>query len=313
MNPIKILVDMDPTQSQQPALYRAIELAKHIGAADIELLVVCYNTSIVSHAFFDKKRLQKAKETFIESQKRWLQTYTAEVSEHGFNVNIDVQWHKPLYEGIIKKANAYNADIVIKSTHKHSVVSRILFTPNDWQLLKTCSKPLWLAKNNHKKFFRKVLVAVDPSKTEEKYKKLDRKLIQEGKKLADKFSAEINVVHCYEPLAFEMFKEIGDGVAGYGDDFNNHQEYVEALEKHHRIQFKELIAPFDIAETHQFLLQGYPEICLPELVELKKMDIIVMGTSYHSGLVGSTTEKILDKLECDVVAIKPDDFDTIPL
>jgi len=40
------------------------------------------------------------------------------------------------------------------------------------------------------------------------------------------------------------------------------------------------------------------------VVEEQKIDLIVMGTSYHSGLIGSTIEKILDEVNCDVMAVR---------
>jgi universal stress protein E len=53
---------------------------------------------------------------------------------------------------------------------------------------------------------------------------------------------------------------------------------------------------------------------IPERAERKRADLIVMGTLSRSGvrgfLMGNTAEKILQKVDCSVLAVKPDGFVT---
>ncbi len=50
---------------------------------------------------------------------------------------------------------------------------------------------------------------------------------------------------------------------------------------------------------------------LPELTTLIQASVVVMGAVSRSRLdrmlIGNTAEKVLDKLECDVLIVKPED------
>lgn len=301
----RILIDIDPKADYQPALYRGIELAKKHGAK-IELFSSCYNSSFIAACFLDDAHLQQAKNSHIRSQLEKLKKYETEVESAGLEVSVDVAWHHPTYEGIIQKAMASKSDVVMKSTHKHRVISKVFFTPDDWQLLKACEQPLWMAKNKTTMEMRNVLVAIDPTQSHSKPDSLDKKLLETGVAVAKTFNANVLVAHCYEPLGLEMFRELG----GFGDIASDHGQYLRATEQHHKKQFDEMTSPYGIEDDNKYLLQGYPEICLPELVEMKDVDLLILGTTYRTGLLGSTAEKLLDEVSCDVLAIKPDGFET---
>jgi universal stress protein E len=52
--------------------------------------------------------------------------------------------------------------------------------------------------------------------------------------------------------------------------------------------------------------------CLPRLAAEWHADIVVMGAIARSGLrrvlIGSTAERVLESLPCDVLVVKPPDF-----
>jgi universal stress protein E len=60
------------------------------------------------------------------------------------------------------------------------------------------------------------------------------------------------------------------------------------------------------------VLQGAAAEILPRYAEQAKADIIVMGAISRSRLrevfVGSTAERVLDRIHCDVLVVKPADF-----
>jgi universal stress protein E len=60
------------------------------------------------------------------------------------------------------------------------------------------------------------------------------------------------------------------------------------------------------------LEQGSAVEVLPRLVERLRADVLVMGAVSRSRLqelfVGSTAERVLDRLGCDVLVVKPGDF-----
>ena len=304
----KILVCLDPMHDRQPSLDKAIYLAKSYQAS-IDLLLVVYNRSVIGNLFFNSQEQQAAMQGYINSQKRWVESYLNAVEEAGISCSFDVVWHKPLYEAIINKATEIKADLVIKSTHKHPTINKVFFTPNDWQLLKSCPVPLILAKAETNASYAKVLAAIDPSHGHDKPEKLDTLITSNGLDIANQLGSEFNVTHCFDPIGYQLWSDIGLGMGvGMGpSDFTmgeeNYEAYLEQLKKTHQEKFDKVVAPFELADEQKHLLEGYPETLLPELVDKLDIDLLVLGTVYHSGLVGSTAEKILDRVNCDILSV----------
>lgn len=61
-------------------------------------------------------------------------------------------------------------------------------------------------------------------------------------------------------------------------------------------------------------MKGEASSVIPALAEKKQVSLIVMGTVSRTGvaglLIGNTAEKLLQKVNCSVLAVKPDDFIT---
>jgi universal stress protein E len=60
------------------------------------------------------------------------------------------------------------------------------------------------------------------------------------------------------------------------------------------------------------LLKGEPEEVISEVAENLDVELVVMGTVSRSGLagflIGNTAERILQSLDCSVLAVKPQGF-----
>ncbi|WP_196138108.1 universal stress protein [Aliikangiella sp. G2MR2-5] len=310
----RILVCLDPDREEQPALAKAIYLAKEFDS-HIELFLAVYNRGLVSNLFFSSEEFEAAKQGFINSQKRWLTTYQEEVAKEGIGCDIDIVWHKPLYEAVIQKAKESKAQLVIKSTHHHPTINKVFFTPNDWQLLKACPVPLILAKKETGPAYSNIFAAIDPSHHHDKPEQLDSHIVSNAVSLSNKLGGKVKVGHCYDPIGYQLWSDIGFGMGvGMGPtDFTmgeeNYEAYVEQLHKTQKEAFDKIVAPFSLPDGDKVLEEGYPETLLPEMVERFDIDLLVLGNVYHSGLVGSTSEKILDQVNCDVLSINMEKHD----
>ena len=313
MNINHILVDMDPTSDQQPALDKAITLAKRFNAS-IELFLVVYNSGIKNQWFLDSEQLEKIKQSYIKSQQRWLDTYVNEVVNAQLSVSADVRWHKPIYEAIIDKVKESNADLVIKSTHQHPTLSKVFFNPNDWQLLKACPVPLLLAKQRTNDNYDHIMAAIDPTQSHGKPEGLNKIIMDTTKAWSESLSASAHVAHCYESLELQMWQNIGIDSSAYGIGSGltaeEYQNYKEQLDSRQTERFEKMIEASGFSEENKHLESGTAVEMLPELVNRNNIDLLVMGTTYRTGLLGSTVEKILDNVNCDILAVKPDGFET---
>ena len=303
MNINHILVDMDPTQSQQPALKKAITLAKYFDAS-IELFLVDYHSGLVANWFYKESILEELKINFLASKRRWLDTYINEVLDIGLTVSTDVRWHKPIYEAIIQKAVECRADLVIKSTHNHPTINKIFFTPNDWQLLKQCPVPLLLVKQNTSLKYQNIMAAIDPSQSHDKTQRLDKVILDTTQKMSSKLSATAHAAHCYEPVSIWLWNGAGADEYNLNVSLPDHESYFEQLHQHHIEAFNQIIKNHQFNEQNQYLEAGEVSQQLMKIVDEHDIDLIVMGTTYRSGLLGNTVEKVLDDINCDILAVK---------
>src|SRR5262245_31035529 len=147
--PQRILVVIDPTANAQPALERAVWLAKRL-PAQLELLINDYDP-VLSQAGTHARGLNaeaaaKARAARLDSQLARLRALAAPLQASGLDVSVDARWDHPLDEAIVRKATESRADIVIKDTHYHSALKRSLFTNTDWGLIRNCPARLLLVK-----------------------------------------------------------------------------------------------------------------------------------------------------------------------
>lgn len=60
------------------------------------------------------------------------------------------------------------------------------------------------------------------------------------------------------------------------------------------------------------LLKGEPEDLIPATITDTKIDILIMGTVARTGIsgfiIGNTAENILQKIDCSLLALKPQGF-----
>ena len=68
----------------------------------------------------------------------------------------------------------------------------------------------------------------------------------------------------------------------------------------------------DAQHENVFLLKGESSLVIPQFVQEKDADLLVMGTVARSGItgvvMGNTAERILDRVQCAVLAVKPAGF-----
>lgn len=307
-----ILVVMDPLCAQQPALVRAISIAKQTSAT-IELFLVAYNRQLVNHWIFDAEQLALWQKEYVASQLRWLETYISDVVKQGIMVKIDIKWHKNIVTAVLDKATQVGADIVIKSTHQHPTLNKLFFTPTDWRLLKFCQVPLLLAKSsndvnnnsaNQATSYKVIMAAVDPTKANDKPANLDHAIIDASVGLAALFDASIHVSHCYQPVGIELWQ----GMSSVGLDQSlpmmDFNEYQQSIKDHHQKLFDELMNGYDFEDSSLHLISGEIEFELAELTKEIQVDLLVMGMRDNMGFIGNTVEKILDNVQCDILSVK---------
>lgn len=294
----KILVVVDPTTDKQPAVERAAALAQQLDA-DLELFICHYDADIEAGRFATVWIQHPAKHELIELLEAKLEDLAAPLRARGLDVATGVEWDHPLDEGIVRRINASAPWLVVKDTHHHNVLKRTILSNTDWSLIRRCPTPLLLVKPDPASTLTKVCAAVDPTHEHDKPAELDTAIFNIAATLAEATGAELHVVHTYavkaEPVGLEA-----PTVGKFADAIRLERERVfnAFLEKH------------AIPAENAHLLEGLAHEQLVEFTSKQRVDIIAMGAVSRRGLdrifIGSTAERLLDRLPCDLLIVKPE-------
>jgi universal stress protein E len=293
-----ILVAVDPAAgSEQPVLERAAWLATQAGA-QIELFACVYDPTIESGRL-DRAWIPEpgAREQLVARHRRALLELAKPLRARGITVTVDAAWDHPLDVAVIRKASAHDYWLVAKGTHHHGALQRTLFTPADWHLVRKCPAPLLLVNERRLAAEPNVLVAVDPLNEHDKPAALDDRIFVFGADLARVLRGHLHVVHAFSPpVGVDLPSDVRD-----------------ILADEHRRAMKKFLDTHPVVAGRSHLYEGPAHESLLQAAKDHAADFVVMGAVARRGLkrllIGSTAERVLDRLPCDLVIIKPLDFE----
>jgi universal stress protein E len=234
------------------------------------------------------------------------------------DIEIEVLTGTPFLE-IIREVLRNRHDLVIKAADKDGLITRI-FGGTDMRLLRNCPCPVWLHKHGHDKPYHRILAAVDFDEFSdtERESTLNRDIMDLAVFLAQREHSELYVGHAWYPQSAELLKTRTSGLTE--DEID---EYVEETQACNERRLNELMS---CAETwvgkdlwrevkpQTRLVKGLARRAIPDLAEELQAELIVMGTIRHAGiegvLIGNTAETILHRIDCSVLAVKPEGFIT---
>jgi len=305
----RILSVVDPTATDQPAMNRAAWLAKQTGA-ELELLVCYYNEYLSGDRLFDSPSLEKARHEVIANQEKHLEELAEPIRQSGIVVTTTANWDHPLYEGIVRRTVASDADIVCKDTHHHSAVERALLTNTDWNLIRTCPVPLWLVKPHELADPPVIVAAIDPMNQHDKPAALDDEILQLSKLLGEKINGDVHAFHSYDPR-IAVATATANAYIPVSLPFD---EIEQQMHEDHQKRFNEITSFHGVADDHSHLVAGLTHEELPLIAERLKADVVVMGAVARNRwkrlFIGATAERTLEHLPCDLLIVKPDWFKT---
>jgi universal stress protein E len=292
-NTILVVIDL-AAGSHQPALERAAWLADQAGAR-LELFACDFDPDL------DDRRVTKAesgpREQLLLRRRTQLEELAAPLRERGLKVSVDVVWDHPFEHAIVKKSAAHDYWLVAKDTQHHNLIQRTLLTNVDWHLVRECPVPLLLVKDRKLAAEPSVLAAVDPVNEHDKPAALDDRIFTFAADLARVLRGRLHVMHSYAtPMGAELPPEVARVIA------NEHRGAMKKfLDRHAALAGK----------SH--LYEGLAHDCLQKAAVEHSADFVVMGAIARRGLkrlfIGSTAERVLDRLPCDLVIIKPLEFE----
>lgn len=296
----RILVAVkDPTSRSQPAVAKAAQLARALGARlDLfHAITVPLYADLDSDGKADRKDLERKTQAAVCQR---LDVVAAKLGD-GAKVTVTAQWDFPAYEAVVRQAHRTKADLVVAERHAGRHFVPWLLHLNDWELLRSCPMPVLLVKTPGAYNHPVVLAAVDPTHFA-KPVKLDDVILQIGSAVAQALRGTLHVVHAHPSV------QSGTKATDAFDPKNAERinsKFATAAKK----QLDLLLRTTKMPRSRRHLEGGEPVDAINAVARAIRSDIVVMGALSRSGLkrvfIGNTAESLLDRLACDLLIVKP--------
>ncbi|MFZ8201735.1 universal stress protein UspE [Alteromonas portus] len=298
----RILAVVDAERDNQPALSRAYELASKTGALVTAMMVV-YDLSYDMTTMLSPDERESMRDAVTKEHAKWLSTHLREL---GFTeTDIVVEWNNRAYESIIYYALNNQIDLVVKATKKHDDLASVIFTPTDWHLMRKCPRPVLLVKEHDWPEGGEIIAAVNVGSEDDEHAALNDKLTVIANDYASLLKGNVNLVNSYPSTPLNIAIEVPE----FDPD-----TYHDAVKNHHIKEMRSHALKYGIPENKCVVKEGLPEKVIPQVAETLDAELVVIGTVGRVGisaaLIGNTAEHVIDELNCDVLAIKPDGFES---
>ena len=302
-----ILVVIDPTTDDQKALKRAIDLATSINAknenkVNVSAFLSIFDFSYEMTTILSSDERDVMRQSVINDKELWLKNIIHDL-EPKIDISCQVVWHNRPFEAIIERVIKENYDLVIKGTHQHDTFKSVVFTPTDWHVLRKCPCPVLLVKDHEWPNNGNIIAALNVGSDEPEHHSLNIKITEEAIQLAELTQANVHLVNSYPGTPVNIAIEI--------PEFNS-TEYNDTMLKHHEQAMISHANKFDISVVNTHVEEGLPETVIEHVAEKIDAELVILGTVGRTGisaaLIGNTAEQVIDQLNCDVLALKPDGY-----
>ncbi len=301
-----ILVVIDPTTDEQKALKRAIDLAASIKASgskvNVSAFLSIFDFSYEMTTILSSDERDVMRQSVIKDKELWLEGLISDLNPN-IEISSQVVWHNRPFEAIIERVIQENYDLVIKGTHQHDRFKSVVFTPTDWHVLRKCPCPVLLVKEHEWPKNGNILAAVNAGSDEAEHHSLNAKITTDAKKLAQLIQGNVHLVNSFPGTPVNIAIEI--------PEFNSN-EYNDTMLKHHEQAMIAHANEFEISVANTHVEEGLPETVIEQVAIKLDAELVILGTVGRTGisaaLIGNTAEHVIDQLNCDVLALKPDGY-----
>ena len=303
MNYQKILAVIESELPSQKSLARSIEIAK-INGASITAFLTIYDFSYEMTTMLSMDERENMRQAVIDERTDWLVNLVSEqFGTQGVSIDVKTVWHNRPYESIIYEVIDKGYDLVVKGTKEHDSLKSVIFTPTDWHIMRKAPVPVLLVKEHDWPSGGQIIAAINVGVDVQEHISLNEEITKQALHFAKLLSSNVHLVNSYSGIPANIVIEI--------PEFDP-TTYDESAKQHHEHFMQIHAAKHHISKAHCHVDIGLPEDVIPKYAKQLDAELVVLGTVGRQGisaaLIGNTAEHVIDKLNCDVLAIKPDGF-----
>ncbi|OLS60531.1 universal stress protein [Pseudomonas putida] len=290
----RLFMIASPSLRHTPAMERAVAIARATDAA-LHIAVFLEEGDLLGRMAAGSALRQSME----QDAWTWLRDEAAQLRHDGLEVSCEVQVSRHVMADMLEHVKEMQPDLVIKDVHHESALRRVFLTPPDWQLLRDCAAPLHLVSDMRCPLPKVVIAAVDTLHPDSQHTRISDRVIREANALAIQCDAELHLLHAWD-VAQTQFADFGAGAVTM-PGFNSE------VRRSAQLAFEHLAEAHGVAESHRHFVTGPATHAIAEYAGQHRADVIVMGSSQRrgaAGVLGSTTEHVLQHLPCNVLAVR---------
>lgn len=302
----KILVILKNCSSETMALRRAIKLAREHNAS-LKLMKVVEELPWYAPTVWpipeDLFRLE------LEEIREELADIAHRLRSEGLNVTYEAVPGKK-YIKVVREVLREGHDLVLKEAESQP---NFVFGSTDLHLMRKCPCPVWvISPRQLSNRYSKILVAVEPApKLDDFQNRLNVRMLELASTIAHIDGSAIHVLHSWKTPGDRYFK-IQSNVRQM-QSYSGIQQEIQRERQHALDELLEFVpAPPGGWRVH--LMNGDPQEVIANFAESEKVELLLLGTlqrpGIHGFLIGNTAENVIHRINCSLITLKPDGFET---
>jgi universal stress protein E len=279
----RLFVIADPTANHQVALVKALLVAK-LADCHIHAFLCVYRE--IEEDGADASRHDLKQQTLVEAE-QWLDEQLEPCAVAGVSFSKEVVWNSKWHDAALRAIAKSGCNLVIKSSYHHSKSRRFYSTTSDFNLMRHCACPILFTHQTQEWKSNKLLACVDLESTDVRHARLNAVIIRDARALASIVGMDLYIAAA-------------------------HRGEIDAdnlpIEGHGRqVSLKQLAELYDVDPSRVYLRRGETVTTLSGICDELDPSIVILGTLARSGisgkLIGNTAEKLLDRVEADVLTV----------
>ena len=302
----KILVVLKNCNTETMALRRAVKLAKEHNAS-LKLMKVVEELPWYAPTVWpipeDLFRLE------VQEVRGELASIAHQLHSEGLEVTFDAVPGKKYME-VVREVLREGHDLVLKEAETQP---HFLFGSTDLHLMRKCPCPVWvISPRQVANRYSKILVAVEPApKLDDFQNRLNVRMLELASSLAHIDGSAVHVLHSWKTPGERYFHNRTH--VGNGQSVSVLERDIQRERQHALDELLEFVpAPPGGWRVH--LMNGEAHEVIADFAGSEKVELLVMGTlqrpGIHGFLIGNTAENVIHRVNCSLLTLKPDGFET---
>lgn len=298
-----ILVATDTRLEKHPIVDEAAVLARQSGGSLMLVDVVPAFSWAVRIALPNHEQVR---DLMVREKQEQLEMLAEPIRKDGIHVETQVLIGRTSVE-LIRQVLRGNHDLVLRVAKGKDSQRKGFFGATGTHLLRDCPCPVWLVAPAESHLYKHVMACVDTLGDEPVDDELNDKVYESALLVSQYHESKLSVVQAWTVFGeeFLMTRTRQDNFVQFLNDV--------------RERFTKLFDTFlqrhgtNVHAKNMHMLKGNANYILPAFVDEQRVDLVVMGTVARRGaagwVMGNSAEQILDRVECSVLALKPDGFE----